>query len=1269
MRCLIKEKSDEDELYDIGLLFFSNLIRFNFSNLNDKDISKILELLYDIVVSEKGESNLEESILNILDIILRYGFIPDPCLEMYLRIIGSLYFSKKDDEKILNIFKNLFKSHYAYKTFDILCEFICNFNNGLKDTIKTGLASIDIISHLFYSSEPYKLTTFNLHNSTVFKAFIEASSKKDRNVLWSIMSTLVSIFNYQFNELGYLEWDMILDILYNVQEEIEIINNKTGGQEEIFEDETRLCKVYNHFLSSIFKLLENDKYFGDYHRTTNLLRKNISERVTEFNLKVLAYFNDRNFYLPCTSTWMEDLSKLLVIYINSKDYEYKKILLDIIINTYHCCKEFHTNLIVEKFIFPLIQNIHASEDPKLLFEIFKLCLDAILDNDFDGHIYLFNLLVTIINPEIINMEGDIQEYAATSHLGTQGDLKSIPATISLSYIYLLSLKHHNDKNIRYLFQTCLRVLAVVNCTTSKLILINVLSGLRADSNLNLCYSDEFPEQSCIEHLFEHFIFKRELTNEITNCIFLPFQNQKDDINDFKFDCIKLNFELKLFNEASSIKLKESNPLCDNEPLEGYIPMKLYLNLLNEMLEVEVEWRVFCLALKRLSDQLSNQPLFIGCHLEINKLRQNLCNWITSNKLAESIRELPDHYKRGDLYVMAYKLLNSLISYKSHFSKSERDEIILAYQVGLRKWTQTCRLCIHSLTICCYELPLSMTKLLPSMLIKLSQIMSTATISAHILEFLVCLARRPNLYANFVDDDFKRVFGIALQYIQYNSNNKSNTNNNNKEIKSLPTSPSSRAPMPIQNNEEAHMKYVLVLAYQVISIWFVNLRLSDRSKFIPFIVRGLYKANLQRGKSDEITDSCLDMLASYCFSNFSEFNDPLIDKLFRNCANLNKKHYVLNDMLIVVEGSKELPWIRIIVRRASSYMVWLCEFKNEWFNNDELKGDVLNNLMQKFGFNEQKFFNQTILNAENEITKQVTRNASSLPISNKEYGQDQNGYKSSEILINRGILIGTNNNINYFDPGFLYLGFSNKSERIVDGLVLNDSTAVSRSIGVLDRMPIVDFHKIGVLYVGPNQTNEVDILSNETGCMEYKEFIKELGDIVLLKGNQGQYLGGLDTEMNFDGYYTLVWNSILSKVVFHIATLMPTQLDKDPKCSFKKRHIGNDYVTIVFNNSGKEYQFDTLPGQFNLINLILTPLNKFCNQPQYFKIQAQVRQDLPVLSPVFEAKIVSHDKAALLIRQLALNASIFAQLFLKGGDYLTNYMIRLAQLRLLKDRLK
>lgn len=45
-------------------------------------------------------------------------------------------------------------------------------------------------------------------------------------------------------------------------------------------------------------------------------------------------------------------------------------------------------------------------------------------------------------------------------------------------------------------------------------------------------------------------------------------------------------------------------------------------------------------------------------------------------------------------------------------------------------------------------------------------------------------------------------------------------------------------------------------------------------------------------------------------------------------------------------------------------------------------------------------------------------------------------------------------------------------------------------------------------------------------------------------------------------------------IFHIATLMPTK-DLDKYRCDKKRHLGNDFVSIVYNDSGEDFKLGTI----------------------------------------------------------------------------------------------
>lgn len=49
---------------------------------------------------------------------------------------------------------------------------------------------------------------------------------------------------------------------------------------------------------------------------------------------------------------------------------------------------------------------------------------------------------------------------------------------------------------------------------------------------------------------------------------------------------------------------------------------------------------------------------------------------------------------------------------------------------------------------------------------------------------------------------------------------------------------------------------------------------------------------------------------------------------------------------------------------------------------------------------------------------------------------------------------------------------------------------------------------------------------------------------------------------------------LSQVLFHVATAMPCS-PKDPSCNEKRKYIGNDFVSIVYNDSGADFNIHTI----------------------------------------------------------------------------------------------
>ncbi|KAK2706177.1 tuberin-like [Artemia franciscana] len=243
------------------------------------------------------------------------------------------------------------------------------------------------------------------------------------------------------------------------------------------------------------------------------------------------------------------------------------------------------------------------------------------------------------------------------------------------------------------------------------------------------------------------------------------------------------------------------------------------------------------------------------------------------------------------------------------------------------------------------------------------------------------------------------------------------------------------------------------------------------------------------------------------------------------------------------------------------------------------------------------------------------------------------------------------------------------------LIGPDRSDIELSIRNLDKTSCYETHKIGVIYVGSSQAkDETEILSNKYGSARYQEFLRGLGSLIRLKSadSAAVFLGGLDTDGN-DGDYTYTWNDGIAQVVFHVATLMPNKA-KDPKCNDKKRHIGNNFVTIVYNNSGEEYDISTIRCQFTHACVIVEPLEMGTNyafikgRPEVAEMQYYAQ----------EKTLISDVNLALFVRQLAVHANIVSKVISsRNGQtaqalmdpYGSNWLHRLRQIKKIRAKLQ
>ena len=245
--------------------------------------------------------------------------------------------------------------------------------------------------------------------------------------------------------------------------------------------------------------------------------------------------------------------------------------------------------------------------------------------------------------------------------------------------------------------------------------------------------------------------------------------------------------------------------------------------------------------------------------------------------------------------------------------------------------------------------------------------------------------------------------------------------------------------------------------------------------------------------------------------------------------------------------------------------------------------------------------------------------------------------------------------------------------------LPDDDMTRRAVATFDRIATVDSYRVGVIYIGEGQTKERDIFMNNIGSPAYTAFISDLGTLCRLKDAKFN-TGGLDTQDDADGEFTYCWRDRCMELVFHITTMMPTNIDDDMTYPNKKRHIGNDFVNIIFNDSGLPYDFDTFPSAFNYVHIVISPESRASfvdrrldedpdGRERYYKVQAISRSDFPDISPAVETKILCGKHLAGYCRLIAINACVFSEVWSarEGRETSSSWRNRLRQIKRLRER--
>ncbi|KAK4550669.1 hypothetical protein LTR36_000248 [Oleoguttula mirabilis] len=462
--------------------------------------------------------------------------------------------------------------------------------------------------------------------------------------------------------------------------------------------------------------------------------------------------------------------------------------------------------------------------------------------------------------------------------------------------------------------------------------------------------------------------------------------------------------------------------------------------------------------------------------------------------------------------------------------------------------------------------------------KMSRMVTQKYLAIHVLHFIAGLSRLPDLYRNFKQQDYMRIFGVCRSYLQSARGTQSIT-----ERRHTPTSERSS----ITRNEEALPEYVYALAHHVIIFWYMSLREHDRGELKEYITSCLIytDANGMDVIEDQglVTIDMMDRIDCepesgkwYSGGTADTANDAAdtLRPFMSTDGQLTELHRLVGLLLVSTQTSLRTGKTIVTIRRPSGTALRMIEKGRAHVTLDGDHTDFL-----------------AVMPTDPDG---ATYGTIAIP-------------KPSSALETRSII------------------------------TLPQDDAVRRAIEAFDRTSALDSHKTGVIYIGERQTDEDRVLQNVSGSPDYRELLRGLGDLQLLKGATFN-TQGLDRSDDVDGEFAIVWRNQVTEVVFHVTTLMPNSDDVRENTAKKKRHVGNDHVNIIFNNSGGQLDFSTLynmfPGQLTYVYIVITPSARTSfveartenmtldKRDRFYGVQVVASPDYPNVSPAAEEKVVS-----------------------------------------------
>ncbi|XP_003478526.2 tuberin isoform X7 [Cavia porcellus] len=828
---------------DVGLsseflLVLVNLIKFNSCYL-DEHIASMVHMICLLCIRTMSSVDIEVS-LQVLDAVVCYNCLPAESLPLFIVTLCRTINVKELCEPCWKLMRNLLGTHLGHSAIYNMCR-IMEDRAYMEDAPLLRGAVFFVGMALWGAHRLYSLKN---SPTSVLPSFYEAMTCPNEVVSYEIVLSITRLIKKYRKELQAVTWDILLNIMERLLQQLQDL------------DSPELRTIIHDLLTTVEELCDQNEFHGSQERYFELVESCADQRPESSLLNLITY-RAQSIH-PAKDGWIQNLQLLMERFFRNESRSAVRIkVLDVLSFVLLINRQFYEEELINSVVISQLSLIPEDRDP----QVRKLATQLLVDLAEGCHTHHFNSLLDIIEKVMarsLSLPPELEERDVTAYSASLEDVK----TAVLGLLVIL--------------QTKLYTLPASHA-------MRVYEMLVSHIQLHYKHSYSLPIASSIR--LQAFDFLLLLRADALHRLGLP---TKDGIVRFSPYCLCDCVEPERASDkkaGSTLSPPTGAPgsASGSSALRlGHLPYSLLFRVLLQCLKQETDWKVLKLVLSKLPESLRYKVLIFTSSCNVDQLSSALCSMLSGPKTLERLRGTPEGFSRTDLHLAVVPVLTVLISYHNYLDKSKQREMVYCLEQGLiyRCASQ----CVVALAICSVEMPDIMIKALPVLVVKLTHISATASMAVPLLEFLSTLARLPHLYRNFAAEQYASVFAISLPY----------------------------------TNPSKFNQYIVCLAHHVIAMWFIRCRLPFRKDFVPFITKGLRsnvllsfddtpekdsfrarstslnerpKSRIQTsltsaslGSADEnsmaqaddnlknlhleLTETCLDMMARYVFSNFT-----------------------------------------------------------------------------------------------------------------------------------------------------------------------------------------------------------------------------------------------------------------------------------------------------------------------------------------------------------------------------------------------------------------